>query len=263
MVALLSKFVRASLVGVVATSTCAIQGGAIGSSSSTNAIIIPTTNWIVETCSQLAPITSMILFAAPVPTIIQIISSKSVGSLPLLPYSSMIANAILWTTYGILRKESSIYTCNGIGAVLAILYLLQFIRYSPSKSSTLPGSVLQHVSVITLVAIGAIVLALQTYIKNPADIIGSIAVLFCIAMFASPLSALKTVIQTKSASSIPLPLAIASIANCLLWLVTGVYKMKDFNVIVPNFMGLASGIAQIALKLKYGNTPPKTYELGL
>jgi solute carrier family 50 (sugar transporter) len=251
-----------SLVSVVAT-TSIIRCGAAAAAAGSSIIPSTTTTWIVETCSQLAPVTAMILFAAPIPTILQITNNKSVGTLPLLPYSSMIANAILWTTYGILRKESSIYTCNGIGIVLSLLYLLQFIKYSPKQSSTLPGSVVQHISTITFVTIGAILLAIQPYIQSSADIIGSLAVLFCMAMFASPLSALQTVINTKSAISIPLPLAIASIANCLLWLITGVYKMKDFNIIVPNFMGLASGIAQIILKIKYGNAKPKPYELGL
>lgn len=41
--------------------------------------------------------------------------------------------------------------------------------------------------------------------------------------------------------------------NCFLWLVTGIFEMKDFNIILPNFLGLLSAIAQFALKVFYGN----------
>lgn len=230
-------------------------GGAI-----TSAVVVP--GW-VELCSKIAPISSIILFAAPIPTILQIIKNKNVGTLPLLPYSSMASNAALWTTYGILRKESTIYTGNGVGLILAICYLLQFIRFSPSKSPTLPGSIKQHISITSIVIILSGIMTILPTIKSRTDTIGTLAVIFCIGMFTSPLSVLQNVIKTKSASSIPLPLALASVINCFLWLVTGIIKMKDLNVIIPNVLGLISGLAQISLKIIYNNKPTKDYDLAL
>lgn len=218
----------------------------------------------VELCSRIAPVSSLILFAAPIPTLLQITKDKNAGKLPLLPYSSMAANAALWTTYGILRKESSIWIANGTGLLMAICYVLQFIRYCPSRSSSLPGSVRQHLAVVSTVFTASILISVLPFIQSPADIIGSLAVMFCMAMFTSPLSALKDVLVTKSASSIPLPLAVATVANAGLWLIAGVFKMKDINLIVPNAVGLASGLAQIALKVVYGNKPsPKKYDLSM
>jgi solute carrier family 50 protein (sugar transporter) len=86
-----------------------------------------------------------------------------------------------------------------------------------------------------------------------ANILGNMAVLFCIAMFGSPLSSLKTVIKTKSATSIPLPFTIATCLNCVFWSVVGIFQMKDVKVIIPNVLGLSFGVAQVALKLIFGD----------
>ena len=56
----------------------------------------------LDICSQLAPITSVLCSLAPLPTIREVSRTKSVGSLPLLPYSSMTANGVIWALYGYL-----------------------------------------------------------------------------------------------------------------------------------------------------------------
>ena len=56
----------------------------------------------LDVCSQLAPITSVLCSLAPLPTIREVSRTKSVGNLPLLPYSSMTANGVIWALYGYL-----------------------------------------------------------------------------------------------------------------------------------------------------------------
>jgi len=209
---------------------------------------------LINVCSQLAPPLSVAVCAAPLPTIRSIQRNEDVGSLPLLPYSCMAANCCLWTTYGFMKREASIWAPNLVGTILALYYTFSFIQFAPKKSPTLPGSVRQHVGSVAGVFL-AVTAAVLTSV-NPASI-GQAAVLFCIALFASPLASIKTVISTKSARSIPLPFTIAATANCLTWTVTGVLKLKDWNVIVPNALGLAFGLAQVMLKLMYGNRDPE------
>lgn len=141
--------------------------------------------------------------------------------------------------------------------LLAIYYTRTFIKFSPKRAPTLPGSVKQHV--LTLLAVFATVATAVLSSVNPAYF-GQAAVLFCIALFASPLASLKTVVATKSARSIPLPFTIASVANCLMWTITGILKLKDWNVIIPNALGLAFGLAQVTLKLIYGDRDPEEVE---
>jgi len=95
-----------------------------------------------------------------------------------------------------------------------------------------------------------------------ASLLGSAGVAICIALFASPLAALRTVFETRSAESIPLPFALAATANCFLWSVVGVLDMKDLNIWLPNILGLGCGLLQIALKLWFGNGKHEGMELG-
>ena len=183
----------------------------------------------------------------------QISSSRSVGSLPLLPYSSMFANCFLWLSYGLLKNDIRIWGTNGVGLLCAIFYCFKFTQYSPSKSPTLPGSVRQHVQANAIVMAGAFGLVYLSPLADPAAWIGNIAVMFCVAMFGSPLAALQTVLKTQSARSIPLPFTLATVLNCLLWSVVGLMDMHDANIYLPNLLGLAFGFAQLVLKLSYGN----------
>jgi solute carrier family 50 protein (sugar transporter) len=190
-------------------------------------------------------------FTSVAATIRKITSDRNVGSLPLLPYSTMVSSAFLWLTYGILLNESKIWSSNGIGLVLGAYYFYEFLQHCPKSSPTLPGRKEHHVQLVAAV-LATTVIATQT-LNRPAVWIGRVAVAFCIILFASPLAALQTVIQQKSARAIPLPFTIASVANCFLWSVVGLFEMHDVNVYLPNLLGLSCGLAQVALKIHYGN----------
>ena len=208
----------------------------------------------VSLCSTLAAPASILVSAAPLPTIRQIKENKTVGSLPLLPYSCMAANCVLWTTYGALRHTPAIWAPNGLGLLLALYYIQSFLQNAhPDETAGLKF----HVGGVgAVVAAAALAFQCQSYLPLSsvtaiADGVGTAAVLFCIALFASPLSTLKTVMETKSADSIPLPFTIASLLCCFFWSVTGILELHDLNVIVPNALGFLCGLAQVALKLRY------------
>lgn len=166
----------------------------------------------------------------------------------------------MWTTYGILRHEPKVWSANVVGLCLGLHYMNEFIRYAPKSAPTLPGSVKQHAMVVIGITAFTLMLALSS-MADAASLIGPAAVLLTIALFASPLSALKTVLQTKSAASIPLPFTMASLVNCLMWSVLGLFQMKDSNIYVPNLLGLAFSVAQVALKLVYGDGHHKGQQL--
>jgi solute carrier family 50 protein (sugar transporter) len=189
----------------------------------------------------------------PFPTIKKVGEQKSVGSLPLLPYSSMVANCFLWVIYGLLKREAKVWGTNVIGLGFGLFYFFKFSKFAPKRSPTLPGSIRQHRNAILAVIATTISLVFLPAIKDPAKIVGLMGVVFCIALFGSPLASLKTVLETKSAASIPLPFTLATVANCFFWSVTGLFDMNDINVYLPNLLGLSFGIAQMALKCMYGD----------
>lgn len=206
-------------------------------------------------CDSLAPYMGVVCFLAPLPTINQISVDKSVGNLPLLPYSSMVANSFVWVMYGMLKKAPSVLYSNVVGVTLGAYYFFMFAKYCGPMASNLPGTVTHHLKGASAIILLNVFLAATISNETASEMIGKEGVLFCIILFASPLAALKHVILSKSAASIPLPFTVACFFNCLAWSAVGLWIMKDFNIYFPNLMGLSCAIAQLALKAVYGNRP--------
>jgi len=207
---------------------------------------------LVDWSTRLAPATAVLLTLAPWPTIRELQSKGPVGSLPLLPYTCMSTQCFLWTTYGVLQDQAAIWLPNLLGTGLGLYFFLSFCQCAPRRAPTLPGSVRQHVAAVVGVTVATIVLTVALQ-RSATRAIGATAVAFAVALLASPLAALRTVLETRSAATIPLPFTVMSIVNCSLWLVVGCFRLRDANVIVPNFLGLMFGLLQVALQLKYGN----------
>jgi hypothetical protein len=77
--------------------------------------------------------------------------------------------------------------------------------------------------------------------QTAATIVGDLGVAFVMMLNASPLVAIKTVIDEKSADSIPLSFTLASIACCFFWSIVGIEQLHDWVVYFPNMMGLCFG----------------------
>ncbi|KAL9181986.1 hypothetical protein ACHAXT_012329 [Thalassiosira profunda] len=211
--------------------------------------------WL-EICGKLAPATSVLCSLAPLPTIIDAAKAQSVGSLPLLPYSSMAANGFIWSLYGWLAESPPVLGANIAGTVLGLYYCKEYRKCSPPGASGLPGTIHQHALVVTWIALANAFIVSRLPRKVSTDFVGKEGVLFYILLFASPLVAAKNVIATKSAASIALPFTIASLINCSLWSAVGLLLMNDFYIWFPCVMGLLSALAQLFLKGIYGDGAP-------
>jgi solute carrier family 50 (sugar transporter) len=213
--------------------------------SSSSVLEVTSSSWFLSFCRHAAPL----VFLAPLPTVLQMRRERSVGDFPLLPYSTMISSTFVWTSYGIMKQETAIWFPNIVGLILGIGYFLTFSKYSPPKASTLPGSVVQHMwGTVSMIGL---CLSISTIFG--VQMVGNLGVALCVCLFGSPLSALRVVLQTKSARAIPLPFTLASVLNCFLWSVLGIYDMKDYAIYFPNLLGLSFGLIQVALKVVLGN----------
>lgn len=239
------------------TARTAASKSIVAEKSATAPMMKSDPKWL-EICSQLAPATSVLCSLAPLPTILEASRTKTVGSLPLLPYSSMAANGLIWALYGWLTDSAPVKYANIMGALLGTYYFREFKKYSPVGSSGLPGTINQHMIVVTwIIFVNAFILTNFAKVKA-AQIVGKEGVLMYIILFASPLVAVKDVIANKSAASIPLPFTIASILNCSLWSLVGIFSMRDFYIYFPSMMGLICALAQLILKGIYPGSPVET-----
>lgn len=207
----------------------------------------------VEACRSLAPAAAWVVFLSPMSTIRGVARSKSVGGLPALPYSSMVLNCSLWIIYSVLKDEPTIRYANGVGLMLGMWYFHVFRENCSPTTTGLPGTMQQHIQLTGLVIGIALLISAGLPRDTAAEVTGKAAVLFCVILFASPLSVLKEAIISRSAQNIPLPFAVASTINTLLWSVSGVLALRDFNVYFPNLLGLACCVAQLVVIFMYGN----------
>jgi solute carrier family 50 (sugar transporter) len=212
---------------------------------------------VVRLCGYLAPICSILVGVSPYPTVRHIQRRGKVGDYPLLPYTSMVITSTLSLAYGLLRDNVIIWSTSAVALVLGIYYLLCYVQYAHTvvSTSTLPGAVEQHVAAVCVAMMLTILWTLNPLASHQPDwLIGKVGLLFRVLMFASPLTTIRVVIRTRSARSIPLPFALACSVNCVLWIIFGVYQVKDPNVYLPNMLGLGFALAQLTLKALFRST---------
>eukprot|EP01127_Copromyxa_protea_P016921 TRINITY_DN5115_c0_g1_i2.p1 TRINITY_DN5115_c0_g1~~TRINITY_DN5115_c0_g1_i2.p1 ORF type:complete len:119 (-),score=7.06 TRINITY_DN5115_c0_g1_i2:25-381(-) len=89
----------------------------------------------------------------------------------------------------------------------------------------------------------------------PVSLIGNIASIFSITLFASPLLDLNRVITTKSMEGLSLSSTILQIGLTLLWTLYG-YLTANSSVILPNVLGCFLSCSQLVLFGLYGTHKP-------
>ena len=65
-----------------------------------------------------------------------------------------------------------------------------------------------------------------------------------------------------STRNLPFPMAVATVVNCVLWLMYGSLVTHDPFVWAPNVLGLTSGLVQLALFARYGIALPAVDSAG-
>lgn len=60
-------------------------------------------------------LTSFVLVVSSIQTALNIAKTKSVGGLSLLPFLSLFTNCVIWTYYGLLKKDNTVLIPNVLG----------------------------------------------------------------------------------------------------------------------------------------------------
>ncbi|KAK6805030.1 hypothetical protein RDI58_002814 [Solanum bulbocastanum] len=102
------------------------------------------------------------------------------------------------------------------------------------------------------VAIALSVVVFHGDVRN--TFIGILCALVTIAMYASPLSVMITVIRSKTVECMPFLLSFFLLLNAGAWFAFVMF-LHDPYLIVPNVVGLASGSAQLIIYIIYKNKP--------
>uniref|UniRef100_A0A803LWM9 Retrotransposon Copia-like N-terminal domain-containing protein n=1 Tax=Chenopodium quinoa TaxID=63459 RepID=A0A803LWM9_CHEQI len=175
-------------------------------------------------------ITALFLFLSPLPTFIGIHKKKTVGQYSSVPYLATFVNCMLWVVYGlpfIHPNSILVVTINGAGFFIELIYLILFVIYSDKKNK-LKIVLIAIVEIIIVGIMTALVLGLTHTTKRRSSIVGMIAIVCNIMMYASPLSVMKLVITTKSVEYMPFSLSIASFTNGIAWTVYALFPLDPY-----------------------------------
>ncbi|XVF06015.1 hypothetical protein REPUB_Repub06bG0011700 [Reevesia pubescens] len=197
-------------------------------------------------------IISILVFASPIKTFRGVVKKKSTENYKGVPYITTLLSTSLWTFYGIINPDGLlIMTVNGAGAVFQLIYVILFIMYAPKEKKVKTAKLVAVLNVGFLGAVIAVTL-LAMHGKMRLTFVGILCAGLTIGMYASPLSAMRMVIQTRSVEYMPFFLSFFLFLNAGVW---SAYAMlvKDIYIGVPNAIGFVLGSAQLILYVIYKN----------
>ncbi|XP_022105861.1 sugar transporter SWEET1-like [Acanthaster planci] len=193
------------------------------------------------------------MFMAGIPDCLIVLKTGSTENVMFLPFLMTNLNNILWTSYGYLKSDPTIITVNAVGSFLQTCYMIVFMVYSPTRVQAFQRTVLACVAMVSLyLYLSMYVGEINAIINQLGFVCSSVTVL----MYISPLAEIVTVIQTKSTSSISLPLTISTLCASSLWVLYGTC-VSDLYILVPNVPGVFSSLFRIFLLWKYKDAATK------
>ena len=197
------------------------------------------------------PLAFQVVILSPLQAIRKFREEKTTGSVSPVPYAAMCANGAIWSTYGVMTNDPTIWAPNIPAFIAGAFYSQQFFAHrAPDAPPTLPVF-----AGFGTVAGGCATAALVQTPEQAAMTIGYVGSAVCVVMFSGPLAAIRTVLAEKSAASIPPAFSLASATNCALWVSYGYLVIGDAFIWVPNVAGFAASTAQIGLWLHFGSAP--------
>ena len=178
-------------------------------------------------------------------TAASIVAQKSVGKLSPVPFISLLTNCVIWTYYGLLRKDNTVLVPNAIGCIAGASCVLTYQRYAEQ-------------SPVTLYLGSFLILAISTLLAFQGNwkLLGSIGCVLAVAVSGSPLATVGTVLKEKSTSALPFLTSFTTFLNAFSWSLYGVLIANDPMIYGPNLLGLALASIQMSLFVIFGLPPP-------
>ena len=195
---------------------------------------------------------ALVLFCVPMLTFKKILAEGNVLGFDGLPYVFSFLNCGLWVIYALPsvtpgRMQPEII--NAIGMVLEFMYCVLYAVYAPGKAFQKEFGC----SVVFLVILLIIVHSFEdTHQASP--ILGVIASILNVIMYASPLSVMKKVWYSQSVEFMPLHLSLATFFCSFSWFVYGAL-LGDGAILFCNICGVFLGLVQLGLYYRVSQYP--------
>lgn len=190
------------------------------------------------------PIFFLSLQFSSVLTALEITKSRSCGSLSPLPFISLFTNSFVWSLYGLLKMDGTVFIPNSCGVLASLFCILAFHKHTLTKPNKLYTA-----SII----ISCVALWLATTGNYP--LIGILGCFLSVLLSGSPLAVMRTVIKDKSTAALPFSTSFVIWLNSISWLLYGLLVAHDILIYGPNVLGFMLASLQMSLFAVYGIKP--------
>ncbi|KAJ9164274.1 hypothetical protein P3X46_023873 [Hevea brasiliensis] len=197
---------------------------------------------------------SLLLFTAPILTFTRVVRKRSIEKFSCVPYVCTLLNCLLYTWYGLpvvsyKWENFPVATINSLGILLESSFIIIYFLFAETR-----GKIKVGVTMLPVILVFSITAAISSFALHDHHtrkvFTGSVGLVGSVGMYASPLVAMKLVIQTRSVEFMPFYLSFFSFLSSSLWLAYGLLG-RDLFIASPNFLGAPLGILQLLLYCKY------------
>jgi solute carrier family 50 protein (sugar transporter) len=220
-----------------------------GGSSTTLKSSLLTSELVTTLVPRIGVLTSTLLYFSPFTTVRYAVSKNTVGELNPIPLAIMAVSSLCWLAYGFSIRDPYVTLSNVPGCIGSIWYVLAILPLLKDQKLKMTQSLVVGLSAITI-NLWTFLSLTKKPIAEISSALGLYASLLFIILSGSPLSTIKTVVQTKNSSSILTQLTFAQVTNTALWSAYGL-AIRDKFVWGPNVTGLGFGLVQLVLKILF------------
>ena len=171
---------------------------------------------------------------------------KSIGKLSIAPFLTLLTNCSVWTLYGLLVGDKTVWVPNAFGILTGMTASQTYTQFSPQPP------VKSFAAAITVIAA-----AIAFSLCGKPDWIALTGCALAVLCAGSPLATLQTVWRDKNTASMPFLTSATFFVNNLSWLLYGALHAKNKFIAYPNGLGLLMASTHMACFLVFGLPPAK------
>ncbi|KAK9724741.1 hypothetical protein RND81_05G095700 [Saponaria officinalis] len=200
---------------------------------------------------------SMLLYAAPILTFCSIIRKKSTQEFSCVPYIVALLNCLLYTWYGLPIvscgwENFSLITINSLGILLESSFIIIYLCFASTRVKAKVAAM--TTAIVAVFGVTSLISAFVFHNHHDRKVfVGSIGLVASVAMYSSPLVAVKQVIEMKSVKYMPFYLSFFSFLASSDWMVYGILS-HDLFLTIPSLVGCPLSMFQLGLYCKYRDT---------
>ena len=182
--------------------------------------------------------------------VLQIVRNKNIGVVSAIPFLALTVNASLWTYYGVLIGDLTVWISNAAGILCGSAYFLVFCLYANAVIRR--SNIRIAIGVAVLLAMAMKLPILFNDGRYESEYVGFLGCISAVCMMCSPLGHMKRVMNEESTQSMSLVVSLAMTLNGLSWAIYGAI-IADYNlfIVAPNFIGCIAGCIQLVLFVIY------------